>query len=249
MSGQPETPAEGAWPAERKSFGGYLDVVDHLRREMVLGRLRPGDRLPSERKLSERLGVARETLRQALRVLEGSGQIVVQRGARGGAIVQEKLLDRRVLLDQITAHTDEVMMLIEFRGVVESAAASLAAERRSDEDLAAMRAAQNELMQAEDLSVCRHSDTEFHLALARACGNQEIYRAVEEARFKMFHSIDVLGFAFLRDSSVNSHERILEAVRNGDGERAAAEMRAHLAVTRGEFEQILREESERSTAE
>ena len=226
-------------------FGGYLEVVEYLRREMALGRLRAGDRLPSERRLSEMLGVARETLRQALRVLEGSGQIVVHRGSRGGATVQEITADRRLLLEAVIQSTDKIMELVEFRMVVESAAANLAAERRTEEDLAALRAAQDALTGAIDQSECRHSDTEFHLALARACGNEEIYRAVEESRVKMFDSIDVLGFNFLRDSSLNAHERILEAIREGDGERAAAEMRAHLAVTRTEFGQVIREQQAR----
>lgn len=220
-------------------FGGYLDVVEYLRREMALGRLREGDRLPSERRLSEMLGVARETLRQALRVLEGSGQIVVHRGSRGGATVQEVVPDQRLLLDAVVESTDKIMGLVEFRMVIESAAASYAAERRSEDDLAALRAAQNALASAATLNECRHSDTEFHLALAKACGNEEIYRAVEEARVKMFDSIDVLGFDFLRDSSLNAHERILDAIREGDGELAAAEMRAHLAVTRTEFGQVI----------
>ena len=220
-------------------FGGYLDVVEYLRREMALGRLREGDRLPSERRLSEMLGVARETLRQALRVLEGSGQIVVHRGSRGGATVQEVVPDQRLLLDAVVESTDKIMGLVEFRMVIEAAAASYAAERRSDDDLAALRAAQDALASAATHNECRHSDTEFHLALAKACGNEEIYRAVEEARVKMFDSIDVLGFDFLRDSSLNAHERILDAIRDGDGERAAAEMRAHLAVTRTEFGQVI----------
>lgn len=226
-------------------FAGYTDVVDFLRREMALGRLRAGDRLPSERKLSEMLGVARETLRQALRVLEGSGQIAVHRGSRGGATVQEVNADRRLLLEAVIESTDKVMELVEFRMVIESAAANFAASRRTEDDLVALQTAQDALSNATDQNECRHSDTEFHLALARACGNEEIYLAVEEARVKMFDSIDVLGFNFLRDSSLNAHERILDAIRTGDGERAAEEMRAHLAVTRTEFGQVILEQQAR----
>lgn len=239
MPGQSESNSAELRLDPGRQIDGYTDVVDYLRREMALGRLREGDRLPSERRLSEMLGVARETLRQALRVLEGSGQIVVHRGSRGGATVQEVPADRRLLLEAVVESTDKIMELVEFRMVVESAAASLAATRRSEDDLLAMETAQHTLSNSSEQNECRHSDTEFHLAIARACGNEEIYQAVEEARFKMFDSIDVLGFDFMRDASLNAHERILEAIRAGESELAAAEMRAHLAVTRTEFGQVI----------
>lgn len=229
---------EALAPPERP-LTGYQEVLDYLRREMSLGRIRVGDRLPSERKLSEHLGVARETLRQALRMLEGSGDIVVQRGSRGGAVVQSTPVDAAQSLRHVVEHQDAILDAIEFRSIVESAAARLAALRRTPEDLAALARAQANLLAADTLHDCRDFDTAFHLALANASGNREITHAVEEARVKMFRMVDVIDYEFLRDSSHAAHERVLDALQAGDAERAAAEMRAHLTTTRDEFEQII----------
>lgn len=227
-----------------RSVPGYQAVVDFLRREIILGRIRPGDRLPSERRLAEQLGVARETLRQALRVLEGSGQVVIHRGARGGAIVQESIVDPRLILDDVATRTEEILALAEFRSVVDAAAAGLAAVRRTEADLVLMRSAQEELSAATTLPDSRLADTAFHLAVAHASGNPELVRAIEDARVKMFAPVDLLSFRFHKEASLEGHARVLEAITDGDSPRATGEMQQHLAVTRAEFEQLLREYSD-----
>lgn len=225
-------------PAE--PLQSYSAVVEYLRREMALGRLRHGDRLPSTRKLAEDLGIARETLRQALRVLEGSGQITIHLGAHGGAVVQEPQIDRDLLFEDIVQRADQVLEVIEFRQVVESAAARLAAMRRSDEDVRAMRDAQETLRGSTVLGDCRDSDTAFHLAIAKAAGNSELLRAIEDARVKSFASVDLLDVPFIHESSLSAHDRILVAIESRDAELAEQHMRDHLAETRREFEAIFK---------
>lgn len=233
----------GTLPLPDKPLSGYADVVSYLRREITLGRLRTGDRLPSERRLSEHLGVARETLRQALRLLEGSGLIVVQRGSRGGSFVQNVPVEPEEALRRIILHRTEILDVIECRSLVETGAARLAALRRTDESLAELEAAQNELENAETLHESRDSDTAFHLAIARACGNREVLQTVENLRVKMFHMVDVINYEFIRDSSHSAHERILNAIREGDADRAAIEMELHLDTTREELDHILQAHS------
>ncbi|MDR5700426.1 FadR/GntR family transcriptional regulator [Agromyces aerolatus] len=218
---------------------GYQAVVDYLRREMSLGRIQPGDRLPSERKLAEQLGVARETLRQALRILEGSGQIVVARGASGGPIVQEAVLDPNVIRQDVASRAEQILELTEFRAVVEAAACTLAADRCEDRDLAELERAQRELAAASSKAESRAADTRFHLAIAEAAGNTYLRESIEEARVRMFDPVDLVSFDFIKDSSHAAHERILEAIRSGDGAAAAEAMRAHLSTTREEFSRVL----------
>lgn len=230
-------------PLPEKPLSGYAEVVAYLRREISLGRLRAGDRLPSERRLSEHLGVARETLRQALRLLEGSGLIVVQRGSRGGSFVQNAPIEPQEALRRIIMHRTEILDVIECRSLVETGAARLAASRRTDQSLAELEAAQAELEQSETLHESRDSDTAFHLAIARACDNREILQTIENLRVKMFHMVDILDYEFIRDSSHAAHEHILSAIREGDADRAAKQMEIHLQTTREELDHILRTHS------
>src|SRR5690606_8558027 len=188
--------------------------------EISLGRLLPGDRLPAERKLAEEYGVARETLRQALRVLESDGQIVITRGAAGGAVVQQSPIDPRVVREELIERAEEFRSLLELRVILESAAAELAAQRRSDADVDEMVLAQNNLVSAENLYESRRADTEFHLAVARSARNEWVEQAVEESRTHMFIPTDVLGFEFIKATSHSGHELILEAIRAGDAEAA-----------------------------
>jgi DNA-binding FadR family transcriptional regulator len=225
-------------PLPARSAPGYQGIVDHLRREFILGRLRPGDRLPSERALAEHLGVARETLRQAFRVLEGSGQIVITRGARGGAIVQESIVDPQRIRADVATLSASIIPLTEYRSIVEGAAASLAAGRRDDADLAELTSAQEDLLASTTLDDSRHADTRFHLAIAAAAGNPILATAIEDARVQMFTTVDLLSFPFVKESSYSAHGAVLDAIRAADPEAAAAAMHAHLAVTREEFRRL-----------
>lgn len=236
----PDSHSDPSPTAPLRPVPSYQAVVDHLRREMVLGRIRPGDRLPPERRLAEQLGVARETLRQALRILEGSEQIVVPpQGSRGGPMVQAAMADPTAIRRDVERRAGDIVHLAEFRAVVDSAAARLAAHRRTDEDLAAMTAAQAELAAATTLTDSRLADTAFHLAVAYAAGNPELTTAVENARVKMFTPLDLLSFSFHQATSLEGHGLVLDAIRARDADSAAAAMTRHLEATKEEFKQLL----------
>lgn len=237
----PSTAASGNDSGRQSIRGqsGYQAIVDHLRREISLGRIVAGDRLPSERRLAEQFGVARETLRQALRILEGSGQIVIQRGAAGGPIVRQVELDPAEILRDVRARSQSILELLEFRTVVESASAGFAAERRSGEDLEKLVDAQVALREASTHDESRRADTVFHLTIAQASGNPMLEHCIEDARAKMFSPVDLLAYEFIKDSSYRAHQRILDAIDSGDSVEAAAAMVAHLDVTRAEFQRII----------
>ena len=145
----------------------YEVVVQQLEGMINRGELRPGDTLPSERDLTERLGVSRGVLSQAFRVLEeegiiqvrpGSGRMVREAPSRGGDhVLVVRRLERAAIMD-----------LIEVRDTLEGRIAQLACERATPGDLEAMRGV---------LDRCRakvldaNLDEEFHLALAQATQN------------------------------------------------------------------------------
>jgi DNA-binding FadR family transcriptional regulator len=213
---------------------GYHGVVDVIRREMALGRLLPGQRLSAERKLAEQLGVARETIRQALRVLEASGQIAIERGPQGGPVVRETAMTDDAVLAELRARRDELAELFEFRIDIESAAARRAAVRHTSTHLAEMADAQRAMLDAGTRDVARAADTAFHLAVARAAGNGRLLRAVENARAEMFYPIDLVTFAFVKETSHGGHELVLAAIRDGTSLEAGEAMVTHLEQARSE---------------
>lgn len=222
-----------------RAVTGYLGVVDFLRREISLGRILPGDRLPAERKLAEQLGVARETLRQALRVLEGSGQIVIVRGTAGGAVVQDHGLTPDFVRQELRSRKDSLLSLVEYRAEIESSAARLAAGRHDEADLDRMNQAQVSLAEASNKDESRRADTAFHLAVAQASGNQHLAGSIEDARAEMFYPVDLASFDFVKESSHSQHQEVIDAIARGDHEGASAAMRAHIEHTRYEILKLI----------
>ena len=112
-----------------KTISAYELVANQIQRAVHVGLLVPGDRLPGERALAQQLGVARMTVREAVRVLAHEGRITVRRGARGGMWIRAQDVTRRELL-RLAADTDRAIEdVYDFRETVEGASASLAAKR------------------------------------------------------------------------------------------------------------------------
>ncbi len=203
----------------------YEVVVQQLEGMINRGELRPGDSLPSERDLTERLGVSRGVLSQAFRVLEeegviqvrpGSGRLVREVPSRGGDHVQVvRRLERAAILD-----------LIEVRDTLEGRIAQLACERATPADLEALRGVL-ERCRAKDLDA--NLDEEFHLALAEATRNV------------VFANMLRLSLTLLRKTRertfrepgnalamLNEHQAIYEAVLRRDPVAACQAVTAHL---------------------
>ena len=128
--------------------------------------LRAGDRLPPERELATRLGVSRATLSQALVALEVIGVVAVRHG--DGTVLTDKPGPARII-DAIRAHADRLPEIIETRDALETKLAALAAARRTDEDLARIDAALDEMerdIEAGGRGV--EGDERFHGAVTAA---------------------------------------------------------------------------------
>jgi GntR family transcriptional regulator, transcriptional repressor for pyruvate dehydrogenase complex len=214
-------------------------VADHLRRMIHLGEVRPGDRLPAERELAEQLGVARISLREAIKELQNDGYVQVRRGARGGTYITE--LDEPVARWRARMRTEsgEFDDIVDFRIALETESARLAAARHADADLAALDAAIAELERADGRAAFRLADSRFHAALAQAAGNARLRNAVETARAELFGTHDLLPYTNPIAESVRDHRAIYRAVRSGDGELAADAMREHIENSRAQLREIV----------
>ncbi|MCV7424502.1 GntR family transcriptional regulator [Mycobacterium yunnanensis] len=217
----------------------HEQVVARLRRAIWLHEVRPGERLPSERVMAERFEVSRLTIREALRVLQGEGLITVRRGSTGGSTVAVPAMtdrQRQQWALDVRAHLKEIH---EVRLGVEPVAASLAAERRSDGQLADLAEQCRLLLDSTDVVSFRRADSAFHLTIAEASGNRCLYRAVEEARSSLFARFDSHSFEVVKSSSAAAHQRILDAIYIQDEGDAAHSMRDHLAHAWSEIEAVI----------
>ncbi len=211
----------------------YIHVADRIRRAIQLGRYARGDRLPSEGQLVDQLGISRVTVREAIRHLEGEGYLETRRGAKGGLFVRRQQATRASRLAALRAEWPAIENFFEYRIAVESRAARLAAERREATHLAQLDAAL-EVFRLGTLSAdFRRADSEFHLAVADASANPHLQQASEEARAGMFMPFDAVEFSpELWAEQPDQHAAILDAIRAGDAEHAAAAMTAHLETSR-----------------
>lgn len=208
----------------------YQRIVDGVEADLYAGRLRPGDRLPSEREMVAKYGVSRATVREALRVLEHSGLIRSRHGDPGGPVVLA-LADGPL----VTAMTRAARLrggtlgdVLGFRMVLESAANRLAARLRTAEQLERMDACLDAMRAAIDGGRAEFAaaDFAFHQVVAEAAGNAMIQAGLDAARSAVLVQIDDrLGEAddvpAQMAESLRHHRLVFEAVRDGDGERAS----------------------------
>jgi GntR family transcriptional repressor for pyruvate dehydrogenase complex len=174
-------PGGGGAPPRAQRRRLHDDVTRQLADWIVAERLAPGAPLPPEGELAARFGVSRATIREAVKVLAARGLIDVRHGIGlfVGDATARPLTDALSLLLQ-RQHVDPEALL-EARLLLEVEIAGLAAQRATEEDLAAMERALAGLGRADQpLEAQMAADAEFHLALARASHNP-VFAAVSEA--------------------------------------------------------------------
>ena len=207
----------------------YERVVQRLEELIRTEELRPGDRLMTERDLAQKLGVSRTSIRQALTALRVRGIVEVRHGD-GIYLVREAGDLVGTLAEGLIQSHAHLPAINEVREAVEPKAARLAAVRRTDEDLTALRAALDR-MRAEiaEGKPGIEGDAAFHRALVAAAHN-EVLAAVWE---QLAPGADQSSQASLVRPgqpvrSLAEHERVLDAVVAADAEGAELAMRLHV---------------------
>jgi GntR family transcriptional repressor for pyruvate dehydrogenase complex len=206
----------------------YELIADQLLGEIGT-RLHPGDTFPTERELTESFKVGRSSVREGLRMLESRGVI---RSVGNGTFVVAELrspLNRSLAL-LLSLEEGNLRELYELRRMLEGEAAALAAARRSDEDLASMAAAVEDMAQGlDDRDAYASADVRFHVAVAAATGNRVALHAMHAIRELLERALEqVYGIPGSATRSLEQHREILGAIRAGDAEEARGRMRRHL---------------------
>jgi DNA-binding FadR family transcriptional regulator len=221
------TPLEAFVFAPVRSHTASEETVDRLATAIELGLLPPGTRLPAERELCAKFGIARATLRQALVELGQSGHVRATRGRGGGTFVADPLPPDRPPSPELRAHWRDVC---DERMAVEVGVAVLAAERAQPELLDRL----DELILAldgmlDDFPTYRQADVRWHVGLAEATHSPRLVTAMTEAHGAM---TSLIAYTCqppeMLDSSNAQHRRLLAAVRRHDGPGAAHEMTEHV---------------------
>jgi DNA-binding FadR family transcriptional regulator len=217
-----------------RSQTAFEETVERLGTAIRLGLLPPGTRLPAERELCARLGIARSTLRQALVALGQSGHVRATRGRGGGTFVADSLPPHDPPSPDLVASWREAC---DERLAIEVGVAVLAAERAGMEALQGLYdlAGQLETM-LDDFDAYRQADVRLHVGLAEATGSQRLVTAMTEVQGAMTRLIALIAHPpEVLESANTQHRRLLYAIRRRDELTAAREMAEHVRAT----EQIL----------
>jgi DNA-binding FadR family transcriptional regulator len=219
-------------------------VAAELRRQIVTGRLKPGDKLHPENVLQAEFSISRPTLREALRLLESESLITISRGQHGGARVTTMDLGaaaRQVgVFLQVEGTTLEDVWLA--RTIIEPPAAALLAARRDRAAFDALEATLAEAREAAQHDLIRYADLTagFSMLITRHCDNRTLHlfaalihdiirRQHEDVTARTMGDAKV---ARLRQRSIASREQALSLMRGGTPEEAERFWRAHLAHMR-----------------
>ncbi|MGZ5403590.1 MAG: FadR/GntR family transcriptional regulator [Nocardioides sp.] len=205
--------------------------VEQLATAIRLGVYPTGSGLPPERELATRLGVSRATLREAMAALRQAGLVQTTRGRTGGTVVTRR--GRSTYARQnasITAgQRRDWLDALEFRRIVEPAAAGLAARADLDDDQrASLQTAHDAVAKARAASSHRQADSRFHLTVAALSGSPrtiEAVTSVQSSLHEMLLSIPFLGANI--SHSHHQHRDLTSAVLRGRPERAHQVMEEH----------------------
>lgn len=212
-------------------------IFAQIRDLIISGRLRPGERLPSERDMMDMLGKSRPPIREALRMLENAGLIKSIPGS-GGAIVQQldtssvsEPLSNMLALSSITK--DE---LLEYRRLNDVTFAGWAAQRRTKEDIDALeRNLEKMSTTLDDLESFVPCDIEFHKLIAEAGKNSfaKIVTAVISASVMSllttsFADVEEKQGRWQRENVLRAHRKIFDAIKAGDARAAREATREHM---------------------
>jgi len=213
----------------------YESVIEQIMNLIKNNKLKPGNKLPPERELAEKLSISRGSLREAFRVLESRGLIKSKPG--GGRYIREIRKNGHNSTENIILSLEKssILELLEAREMFEVKIAKIAAQKVTPEDIESIEKALNKMNEEEELKYGKEteSDTEFHLAIAGASHNF------------VFVNIIKLHLDLLRDTREKTqqipgrreerwreHQAIFQAIKEHDSKKAGEATLKHLRNVR-----------------
>ena len=244
-SGTATAPTELVAPERvRRPRGLVGEIVESLASSIHSGQIQPGDKLPTEAEIMARFDVSRTVVREALSRLQASKLVETRHGIGTFAIAQIDTGNFKIAEEDFATIAD-VISVLELRISLETEAAGLAAQRRTEANLQAMQTAlqafQDSIRQDSDAVP---SDFQFHMEVARATGNRHFADLMTYLGTMIIPRTRVNTPSSAPEGRLNylqrvhgEHESIFNAIRNQDAEAARAAMRTHLSNSRERLRQ------------
>ncbi|HSV59365.1 MAG TPA: FadR/GntR family transcriptional regulator [Variovorax sp.] len=227
-----------AAPPRRRARGLANGLVDDLGDKIRSQVLRPGDKLPTESAIMQVYGVSRTVVREALSKLQAGGLVETHHGV-GTFVLQPRAAGMFRLDASEIATSVDVIAVLELRISLETESAGLAAQRRTEEQLLAMRQALDEFERnVREAGDTVAPDFRFHLTIAQATGNPYFAdimthlgtTIIPRTRIAAIRKFDARGEYLQRVN--REHEEIYAAIARRDPDSARAAMRIHLTNSR-----------------
>lgn len=226
-------------PVRKRANSLAHDLVAQLTQRILLGQIKPGEKLPSETSIVREHGVSRTVVREAISKLQASGLVETRHGIGTFVLERESQFGLRLNVDTAAS----VRGILELRMGLEVQAAALAALRRSEDQLARMRQALDDYQASlANNDSCVEEDKRFHQLIAEATGNTYFTDIMQHLGNSMIprtrvNSAERGGADFSRLGYLANleHEAILNAIRKQDPDAARAAMVLHLTNSLDRF--------------
>jgi DNA-binding FadR family transcriptional regulator len=214
-----------------RQFRVSEEVLSQLKESILHGKFKPGEKLPSERELTQEFQVSRGVIREAIRALEITGFVMLRQGPTGGAFVTDLSFDRvgNAFLDLFLSNKVSIPELANVRFYVEPEVARLAALNATAEDKKRLVEAQEEELLPVTATSARITQFQrVHHIIAEACQNH-FYEAIAKSMLRLtYRVVEAVDPDHEALHLPGEHKKIIAAVISANAEAAKTEMRNHL---------------------
>ena len=210
----------------------FDEISQEIKKYILNGRLRAGDRLPTEADLAHQFNVGRQTIREAMRILEQSGFIAVQKGGNGGPIIKNNVLEtvNTLLLDAFHLENLSLEEITRARREIERIVLLAAFEHCDETDLEALEKNIGQAKQKIAQSTSAFDENlDFHILLAQASKNRifvVVVRTIMSMLGALLRQLDPTPG--ISKVALDAHEEILAALRFKNKEKALLMLEKHL---------------------
>ncbi|WP_287930345.1 FadR/GntR family transcriptional regulator [Arthrobacter sp.] len=208
------------------------EAITKIKDMILSGELSAGERLPPEKELSEKLGLSRSSLREAVKALEIIRVLDVRRGDGTYVTSLEPKLLTEAMTFVVDLHQDKsILEIFEVRRILEPAAAAIAAGRITAEQLAALRTTMADISEATSVEFLVEHDLVFHGLIAAAANNSYLSSVLDALSSGTVRARIWRGLTQEKavDRTLAEHASIIEALERGDAELARALVTVHIS--------------------